>query len=112
MSLELAPLCDRCGRRHRADLPCWRGHYAQRMREHVFREKGRRCWQCRREGKDRAATTVDHVLARARGGGDELRNLEPACGPHNSSKGIADRNPYGPDEPTAGNGQPISPRYR
>lgn len=41
-----------------------------------------------------------------------MRNLEPACLPHNSSKGSRAANPYGPEAPIAGNGKPVSPRFR
>lgn len=112
MTEQLAPRCERCTKRHRPDLRCWSGPYAQRLAEQVYREKGRRCWQCRREGKDVRATTVDHIQARARGGGDDMRNLEPYCAQHNSSKGARTMSPY-PDPPrNAGNGEPVSPRYR
>lgn len=106
------PPCARCHRPHRVDLPCWEGRYRVRVCDQVYREKGRACWQCKREGKSTPARTVDHVLARARGGGDEMRNLEPACARHNSSKGAGNRNPYGPEPPIAGNGEPVSPRFR
>jgi 5-methylcytosine-specific restriction endonuclease McrA len=106
------PRCERCARPHRVDLACWTGHYRRTICEQVYREKGRRCWQCRREGKDAKAATIDHVIARARGGGDEMRNLEPLCVLHNSSKGAKHANPYGPEAPVAGNGEPVSPRFR
>lgn len=32
------------------------------------------------------ATTVDHVIAIARGGTNAITNLQPACGPCNSAK--------------------------
>ena len=107
-----APRCTRCRRPHRVDLACWSGNYQQRITEQVYREKGRLCWQCKREGKRTPARTVDHVLARSRGGGDEMRNLEPMCSRHNLSKGARNTNPYGPEPPIAGNGEPISPRFR
>ncbi len=112
MGERLQPRCDRCSRPHRPDLPCWTGHYRRRVCEQVYREKGRRCWQCRREGVDRRASTVDHVHARALGGGDEMRNLEPLCTPHNSAKGASSTSPYDPPAPVAGNGKPVSSRFR
>ena len=33
------------------------------------------------------ATTADHVVERARGGEDDIRNLVPACGPCNYKRG-------------------------
>jgi 5-methylcytosine-specific restriction endonuclease McrA len=112
LPVSIQPRCEQCKRPHRVDLPCWHGDYRRRVCEQVYREKGRRCWQCRREGKDAAAATIDHVVARARGGGDEMRNLEPLCQLHNASKGSRDSDPYGPLPPISGNGKPVSPRFR
>jgi 5-methylcytosine-specific restriction endonuclease McrA len=36
---------------------------------------------------------VDHVLARARGGGDEPENLQGLCGYHNAAKGDGTQRP-------------------
>jgi 5-methylcytosine-specific restriction endonuclease McrA len=33
------------------------------------------------------ASTVDHVVSRAKGGNDDPDNLRAACGPHNFGKG-------------------------
>lgn len=41
-----------------------------------------RCWYCAVQ-----ATTVDHLVPRIRGGGDDFYNLLPACRSCNSTKG-------------------------
>lgn len=110
--LQLQPVCATCRRPHRPDLPCWHGAYRRQVCEQVYRAKGRQCAECRRQGAQRPATTVDHVIARALGGGDEQRNLEPLCRRHNSEKGARTRLPYDEPAPIAGNGQPISERFR
>lgn len=109
---SLIPRCARCHRLHLSTLSCWAGRYAQRVTATVYREKGRLCWACRREGRRTHATTVDHVHPRSLGGTDELRNLEPACKRHNSGKGNRISSPYPSDVPIAGNGQPVSGRFR
>ncbi len=108
----LAPLCERCSRPHRVDLLCWVGSYRKRVCEQAYRTHGRTCWQCRREGVTKRASTIDHVTPRARGGGDEMRNLQPLCGRHNSAKGAKITSPYGPQQTITGNGQQISARFR
>ncbi|GAA0803407.1 HNH endonuclease [Spirilliplanes yamanashiensis] len=55
-------------------------------RQGVLARDGRRCAYC-----GRAASTVDHVLPRSRGGGNTWRNTVAACGRCNHRK--ADRTP-------------------
>lgn len=107
----LAPLCDRCKSRHLVSLPCWAGRYAQDKRELVLRIKGRRC-QLGLPGCKIRATTADHLTARSRGGTDDLDNLIPACPRCNRVKSNRTTNPYGQLPPVAGNGEPVSSRYR
>lgn len=52
------------------------------VREQVLKRDGYQCQAC---GKD--ANTVDHILPRSRGGGDELENLQALCSYCNYSKG-------------------------
>jgi len=80
---ERVPRCGRCGRLHRADLPCWRGHYRDRLVARVLRERGRTCWLCGEDG----ARTADHRTPRSLGGGDEMSNLMPAHLGCNSRRG-------------------------
>jgi 5-methylcytosine-specific restriction protein A len=42
--------------------------------------------RCQEVGCKDAATTVDHVIARADGGTDHWSNLRAYCTPHHSSK--------------------------
>lgn len=59
--------------------PGWR-----KTRERVFAAYGRACWRC-----GAYATTVDHVVAVALGGGHGLDNLRPCCQRCNSSTGAS-----------------------
>ena len=72
--MTLAPRCPRCGRRHLAGLPCWKGDLPVRLLGEVLAEYGDVCHLCGREGADCA----DHVIPRAHGGTDTLTNLRPA----------------------------------
>lgn len=105
MTDQLAPRCPRCRRRHLPSLPCWSGHYAQRINAHVLATQGRRCWMCGGH-----ATSADHVHPRSRGGTDEDRNLRPACAKHNSARGNK-MNPFQPDQTTI-NPATLSARWR
>lgn len=51
------------------------------IREAVLQRDG---WQCQACGQD--ANTVDHVLPRARGGGDDMENLQAMCAKCNRDK--------------------------
>lgn len=105
------PKCERCARPHRPDLPCWKPSYSTKVCEQTYRAQGRACAECRRQGVTRRATTIDHVVPRMYGGGDEQRNLEPLCKPHNSSKGARHAAPHAEPEPVAGNGVKVSKRF-
>ena len=109
--MNSAPRCERCRRPHRVDLRCWHGLYAKQVRELAYRVHGRQCVLCRVEGRSRKATQIDHIIARGRGGGDELTNLQPVCAAHNQAKGAGKYEPP-PLVPIAGNGQPVSSRFR
>jgi 5-methylcytosine-specific restriction endonuclease McrA len=104
---ELEQVCPRCHRRHRADLPCWVGRYAQRMVWHVLHSQGRVCWICGEH-----ATSADHVRPRSRGGDDSDENLRPCCGPCNARRGNKP-NPFPPTSAdVAPSGVGLSPRWR
>jgi 5-methylcytosine-specific restriction protein A len=44
------------------------------------------CRICRRGGQAMAATEVDHIVPRSRGGSDTWRNLQSLCKPCHSRK--------------------------
>lgn len=48
----------------------------------VVAEYGSKCWYCPAD-----ATTIDHYVPRAKGGGDHLGNLRPSCETDNALKG-------------------------
>jgi len=51
-------------------------------RRGVLRRDGQRCVYC-----ERAATTIDHVVPKSRGGGDTWDNMVACCLPCNNTKG-------------------------
>lgn len=60
--------------------------------------------RCNWPGCVEAWTQVDHILARAMGGGDESENLQGLCGYHNAAKGDGTQQPR--RAPGAEAGQP------
>ena len=68
-----------------------RGYGTQwvKTRAHVL-SKEPLCRQCTKAGKVRAATNVDHILPKAKGGTDKLENLQPLCNPHRAIKDAID----------------------
>lgn len=102
-----APRCTRCGKRHLADLPCWRSSYATRVTAAVLASQGTVCWLCGRDGSNSA----DHVLPRSDGGTDAPENLRPAhASPCNARR--QDRDPFPPDPDPRPEGVGLSPRWR
>jgi 5-methylcytosine-specific restriction enzyme A len=74
---------DARGRIVRAERRRWGSTRAWRkVRAAVLERDGWRCYWC--GGR---ATEVDHLRARARGGGDEPGNLVASCMPCNRSRG-------------------------
>lgn len=65
------------------------------LRVQVFETKGRRCVLHLDGVCTRTATTVHHVVPKARGGADELSNLVPACAPCNLAVGDGPAPPSG-----------------
>jgi 5-methylcytosine-specific restriction enzyme A len=49
------------------------------------------CQPCRREHRITPATAVDHVLPKAKGGTDDLDNLEATCDPCHQAKTLRDQ---------------------
>jgi 5-methylcytosine-specific restriction protein A len=49
------------------------------------------CQPCYREGRITPATAVDHIIPKAKGGSDDLENLEGTCEPCHRDRTIADQ---------------------
>lgn len=49
------------------------------------------CQPCRRASRITAAEAVDHIIPKAKGGSDELANLEAICTPCHRDKSMADQ---------------------
>ena len=100
--------CGRCGKPHLPTLPCWRGKHVTRVTVLYFTLHPLRvCYLCGKSGAD----TLDHIIARADGGTDELENLRPAHRSCNSSRGR--RDPFaGHVDDVKLTGDPLSSRWR
>ena len=60
--------------------------YSKRRLELVFNKTGGRCAYCGKVLSDDA--TIDHIIPRSKGGGNNLDNLLPSCRSCNTSKGV------------------------
>ena len=58
----------------------------KRLRQVVIRRDQGLCQQCKRDGKIRSGTDVDHIVAKSRGGTDDMSNLELLCRSCHASK--------------------------
>ena len=58
----------------------------ERIRKQVLMRDGYLCQVCKRAGKPRAANEVDHITPKAKGGTDDLNNLQAICGPCHKRK--------------------------
>lgn len=63
-----------------------------KLRLVVMRRDRGLCQPCLAAGHVTAASAVDHILARARGGGDELGNLQAICSECHRRKTDAEKN--------------------
>lgn len=63
--------------------------YHRRSRWRVYRRDGFRCVYCQKRVKP-DQLTLDHVIPKARGGSNKIRNLVTACADCNSAKGSMD----------------------
>ncbi|WP_040642633.1 HNH endonuclease [Psychrobacter aquaticus] len=55
------------------------GHAWRRLREEVLRRDGYLCVSCSKSVRYVPATDVDHIINKANGGTDELKNLQSLC---------------------------------
>lgn len=65
----------------------------EKLREHILKRDRHLCQPCLRMEPRRitAATEVDHVLAKAKGGTDADGNLQSICNPCHRAKSLADQ---------------------
>lgn len=56
------------------------------LRAEVLARDKHLCQNCMRKGQIAPAKTVDHIIAKAKGGTDQLSNLESLCWPCHRSK--------------------------
>lgn len=67
-----------------------RGTHTQEQWLALCTEFDHRCVRC----GDREPLTKDHIIAISRGGSNAIDNIQPLCGPCNSTKGSCDRTDY------------------
>ena len=66
--------------------------YAWRVkRKAVMEAYGGLCVACRLVGVITAATEVDHIIPKAKGGSDDESNLQPLCSECHRKKSLADK---------------------
>lgn len=58
----------------------------QKLRRQVVQRDSGLCQQCMRENRVRSGRHVDHVTPKAKGGSDEMGNLELLCVPCHNAK--------------------------
>ncbi|WP_407322199.1 HNH endonuclease [Dickeya ananatis] len=62
------------------------------LRQLILRRDNYLCVECQKAGVVRAATTVDHIVAKSHGGTDAESNLQSLCWPHHRAKTAKERN--------------------
>ncbi|AVZ15490.1 MULTISPECIES: HNH endonuclease [Enterobacter] len=62
-----------------------------RLRPIVLGRDKHLCQECLRNGRYTPAETVDHIIAKANGGTDDLSNLESLCKPCHRAKTAVER---------------------
>ena len=63
------------------------GSYTDKEWKKLIKKTGNKCLACNVSGND-VLLTVDHIIPVFKGGTSNIDNLQPLCGPCNSSKGI------------------------
>src|ERR1043166_9575505 len=66
-------------------------HRWMKLRLVVLARDQHLCQPCRRAGRGTPAAAVDHIKPKAKGGTDELENLEAICEPCHRNKTLADQ---------------------
>jgi len=72
----------------------------EKIREQALERDRGLCQHCLAEGRSVPATQVDHVIAKAKGGTDDLGNLQSLCRDHHEAKTAAE------------NGRAVKPKTR
>lgn len=63
----------------------------RKLREVVLKRDGYLCQSCLKQGRYVTANTVDHIIAKAHGGSDELSNLQSLCDACHKAKTARER---------------------
>lgn len=80
----------------------------QKARKQALKRDGHLCVPCLHNGRPTPATEVDHVLPRAKGGTDDLDNLESICRDCHQAKTAADEGrTYKPKVTIGADGWPV-----
>lgn len=66
------------------------GHAWDKLRARILQRDKHLCQACKRKGLVTAATQVDHVKPKAKGGTDDEGNLQSICTPCHDVKTIVD----------------------
>lgn len=83
----------------------------RRLRLQILERDGYRCQPCKRRGYVTEATEVDHVIALAQGGTDELSNLQAICVPCHEVKSVRDAHPEAAIRGCDRSGLPTDPSH-
>ena len=69
-----------------------RGYNSQwdRIRVQALKRDCYLCQECMRQGRVTPARDVDHIIPKAKGGTDDLTNLQSLCVPHHQEKTAKD----------------------
>lgn len=62
-----------------------------KLRLRILKRDSYLCQQCLKDGRVAAATSVDHIMPKAKGGTDDPGNLQSLCGGCREAKDAEDR---------------------
>jgi 5-methylcytosine-specific restriction protein A len=60
----------------------------ERLRKQVLLRDNYLCLECLKDGRVTSANQVDHILSKAKGGKDNMNNLQSLCDHHHTKKTI------------------------